>query len=106
MAEEELEEGFEEEEEGEGKKKGKSKLIIILLVALVVLGGGGFAAYKFLFSSPDKPAVAEGTEGGPVVEGTGGPGRGGRTAGGGERLRSILWIPLSSTWPTRWATVT
>ncbi len=69
MAEEELEEGFEEEDEGDGKKKGKSKLIIILLVALLVLGGGGFAAYKFLFSSPDKPAVAEGTEGGPVVEG-------------------------------------
>ena len=72
MAEEEFDEGMgEEEEEGEGggKKKGKKKLLIILILALVVLGGGGFAAYKFLFSSPEKPAVAEGTEGGPVVEG-------------------------------------
>ena len=71
MAEEEFEEGMEEEEEegGEEKKKGKGKLIIILVAALLVLGGGGFAAYKFLFSSPDKPAVSEDAEGGPTVAG-------------------------------------
>ena len=80
MADEELEEGIEEEGEegGEGKKKGKGKLIIILVVALLILGGGGFAAYKFLFSSPEEPAVSANAEGGPegTAQGTEGQAQG------------------------------
>lgn len=65
----EFDEEKEEESTEEDAPKGKSKLIIILVVALVVLGGGGFAAYKFLLSGPEEPAVASGEEGGPVAEG-------------------------------------
>jgi len=93
----EFDEEKEEESGGEeaGPKKGKSKLMIILVAAVLVLGGGGFAAYKFLLSGPEKPVVAGGQEGGPVVEGQAGgeaagtPGEGGEAAGGEAKGAAI-----------------
>lgn len=78
-----FEEEFEDEEgeDGEGGGGGKGKLLIIIIAAVVLLGGGA-AAYFFFFAGGDEPAVTEGGEGGPKVEGQETAGEGG--GGGGE----------------------